>query len=101
MSSVREVVEGIQAQGVLEEIHWALDITQWGSAPTTVSAKVFDAAGQDVTTTVMPGTAAISSPTLITLPALKSLTAKAEYRVEVYFTVQSQKFDAFFIVKAE
>lgn len=97
--SIREVKEGTQYQGVDEEITYTLDVTSWGSSPTSPSV-VGKQAGADVTSTIMPvGSPSVSS-NVITLPKIKSLTADLTYRVEVKFTVGGNVVEAYFDIAA-
>ena len=85
----REVVEGIQYQGVDEQIIYSLTTTNWGSNPTaTVSVKAYDVTDDytDVSGTVLSGSASVSDD-VITLPKVKSLTLGHLYRIEVQFTI--------------
>ncbi len=98
----REVVEGAQVQGVDEVIAYSIDVSNWGSSPTSVSAVVKQLSdGTDVTATVMnPNSPSVSTDT-ITLSALDTLTEGEVYRVEVQFDIGSDTFECFFYVHAE
>jgi hypothetical protein len=99
---VREVVEGPQVQGASEEIAWSIDITNWGSSPTSITVKAYNSDGTDVTSTVMPtGSASTPDATTIKLPVLKALTSGEQYKIVVTFTVNTQKVGLYFIVIAE
>jgi hypothetical protein len=91
-----------QTQGLDEQIARTIVTTSWGGSPTSVSFKVYDVGAdyQDVTVTVMPGTATVSGDT-ITLPKLISLTERHLYRVEVKFTSLGNVFETWFEVLAE
>lgn len=97
----REVIEGPQVQGEDETIRYHLDISQWASWPTDLSAKIYTAAGTDVTATHMTGTCYLIDATTIALPYVHSLTAGEQYRVEVRFSEGAQVYEAFFIIQAE
>jgi len=97
----REVVEGPQIQGEDERIVWTLDISPWGSSPSSVSVVIKDEAGNNVTATKSTGLPVVASATLINCPVIHSLTAGSQYRVEVKFTASGQVFEAFFILIAE
>jgi hypothetical protein len=86
MANVRKV--GAQYQGVGESIAYQLDMTNWTTAPTGPTPKVYDEsnASADVTTTVMPAGSASVSGATITLPLMTALTLGHVYRVEVAFT---------------
>lgn len=91
-------------QGVDESIAYTLTTTQWGTSPGTISAKVYDITGgarTDVTSTVMPTNSPSAVGDIITLSALKLLTAEHAYRVEVKFTCSGNIFEAYCIIYAE
>ena len=98
----REIVEGIQVQGVDEAIAYSIDVSNWGSSPTSVSAVVKQLSdGTDVTSTVMnPNSPSVATDT-ITLSPLDTLTEGEVYRVEVQFDISSDTFECYFFVKAE
>ncbi|KRT76719.1 MAG: hypothetical protein XU14_C0033G0017 [Armatimonadetes bacterium CSP1-3] len=102
--TTREVTQGLQKQGVDEEIAYKLTTTPWGASPTSVSAKVYsiaaDGARTDTTSTNMSGTPGVSGD-VITLPLLKSLVANTLYRIEVKFTSGGNVFEAYAYVKGE
>jgi len=84
-----EVINSPFEHGNLENIPYRLDVSAWGSSPTSVTVKAYDiTAGKndDVTSSVLDGTATVSG-SVITLPKLKSLTAGKEYKVVTTFAV--------------
>ena len=88
--SIREVVEGIQYQGTDEQVAYKITTTNWGSTPTSISAKAYDeSVGEDVTTTVYPTNSPSAAGNAITLSLLKALTLDHTYRIEVKFTDSS------------
>jgi hypothetical protein len=96
-AKIHEVVEGIQYQGVDEEITYDIDTANWGGSPSSVTVVVKDVANNyaDVTATVMPaGSPSVSSDT-ITLPELKSLTMDKHYRIEVKFTISGNIMECY------
>jgi len=99
----REVAEGIQYQGVDEQIVYSLTTTQWGSSPSSPSVKAYDASNDyaDVTTTVLSGSASVSGD-VITLPKVKSLTLGHVYRIDVQFMVagSATPFEAYVQITA-
>lgn len=97
----RQVIEGVQLQGVDEVIVYAITATPVPDAVTQV--KVYDESQNylDVTTTVMPSGSASVDEAVITLPALKLLTEKHLYRVEVLYTSGGSTLEPYFYVKAE
>jgi len=84
----REIVEGKLYQGVDEQIIYSLTTTPWGSSPSSVSVKAYDATNDyaDVTATVLSGSASATGD-VITLPKVGGLTLGHLYRIEVQFTV--------------
>ena len=106
-NSQREILEGLQGQGIDEEITYTLTIpTSWGTpaAPLTVKAySVNETTGAltDVTSTVLPtGSGSIASQ-VITLPEMKALTVDVLYRVEVKFATGTDIKEAFGYVRGE
>lgn len=97
--SILEVNEGVQYQSADEELAFKITTTNWQGTPTSPTFNVFDeSVDLDVGTTVCPGTAS-SSGNDITLPLLKDLTVDHSYRVEVEFTVGSNIWECYFIVR--
>jgi len=72
--------------GADETVTHSLTTTPWGSSPTGVAVKLYDNTGTDVSSTKLSGSASVNGD-VITLPAITGLTAGAEYRLEVKFTV--------------
>lgn len=106
--SIREILEGPLEQGADESLVYTITTTNWVSAPTTPTVQAWslkkdgadDDRDEDVTSTVIPG-AASANGDVITLPSLKSLTAKIRYRIEVKFIVNGNIFECYFIIMAE
>lgn len=99
----REVVEGIQIQGVDEQIAYKIITTSWASNPVVtgiVAYDITDGDRNDVSTLVIPGVASTTGD-IITLPLLKSLIAEHQYRVEVKFTSSGNTYECYFVVHAE
>ena len=98
MASVREVVEGEQEQGANEIIIWqiTLAVTPDSLTSTTVTSIYGD---EDVTATVMPSGSASAVDALVSLPALKLLTAGQKYRVALLYVSGSNTLEDYFIVK--
>lgn len=98
----REVQEGKQYQGVDESIAYTLDVSAVGSSPSSVAVVVKDVTNTaTVTATVMPTGSASVSGNVITLPALKLLTAGILYRVEVKYTISSNILESYFYVQGQ
>lgn len=99
--SIREVEQGLQTQGVDEALAYTVTTTNWGSSPTSTSAKIYDTSDDsDKTTTCMTGSTSVAGD-VITLPVIDSLAAGTEYRVEVKFTTDSTEWECYFIIQAE
>ena len=104
MAVEREIVESPMPQGTDEIVAYTLTTTQWGSTPTSPVVKVYDITADaytDVTTTVMPTGSPSVVGDIITLPALKLLTAGSKYRVEIKFVISGNTFEAFAVVHGE
>ena len=102
MSEQREVNESPLVQGADEVIVYELTTTPWGSAPGAVAVKAFEVTGgsySDVSAAVTSGSAAVADD-IITLPAIRSLTAGNLYRVEVQFTCGVNTFQAWLTIQA-
>jgi len=98
----RVVAEGLQYQGVDEQIAYSLTTTTWGSTPSTITVEAYDESADyaDVSSTVLSGTASVDGD-VITLPTLKSLTDGHKYRVEIKFTVGGNVLEAVVPVQAQ
>ena len=101
MTSIREVVQGSQSQGVDEQIVYTIDTANWGGTPTSPAVVVKDRDGTDVTSTVMPTNSPSVSDDVITLSTLKLLTDGVVYRVEVKFTSGGNIMECYFYVSAQ
>lgn len=105
MTAAREIREGRQVQGVDESIVYTLTTTPWGSSPGSISVKVYTMSPSgtrtDVTSTVMPTGSASAVGDVISLPALKLLTAGTLYRVEIKFTCSGNIFEAYAYIWGE
>ena len=94
-----EVVEGLQEQSSDEEIPYQVDVSNWGSNPTGLSAVAYvHDSNVDVTSTVFPTNSPSVSGNVITLSALKDLTIGQTYRIEVLFTIDPAVFECYFVV---
>lgn len=101
-SNSREVLEGVQYQGEDESIAYTLDVTAIGSSPSSVAVVVKDVTNATtVTATVMPTGSPSVAGNVITLPALKLLTAGVLYRVEVKYTISNNILESYFYVQAQ
>lgn len=99
--STREIAEGTQFQGVDEEITYQIDVSNWGSSPTSVSMVVLDnATRSDVTSVVTTGSISVNG-NVITLKTIRSLVAGTTYRVEVKFTISGNVLEAYMYIQAE
>jgi len=102
-TDIREVTEGVQVQGVNEEVAYQLTTTPWGTAPTSPSAQVFAGLAHvtEVTSLVMPTGSPSVTGDVITLPVLKDLSRGELYRVRVTFTSGGSVRSAWFDVLAQ
>jgi hypothetical protein len=103
MTEVREMNESGLGQGQDEELVYVLDVSPWGSDPTDVQVKVYDITGgaySDESSTMLTGAASVSGNE-ITLPALSLVEANHKYRLEVKFTIDSNTFEAWCLIRGE
>lgn len=87
----REITDGLQVQGVDEEIIYRLNTANWGGTPTAPVAAAFKRnvttqLWEDVTATVFPTNTPTISGDYIVLSKLQDLVVDGEYRVEVKWT---------------
>ena len=100
---VLEVKEGIQYQGIDEQLAYQITTTGWASSPTSPSVVAYDetAGNSNVTSTVFPTNSPTASGDVISLSLLKSLIRGHIYRIEVKFTVGSNIYECYFRVEGE
>ena len=100
-AGVREIAEGTLYQGVDEQIVYTLTTTNWGSSPSGVSVKAYDAAAPDtdISSTVLSGSPSTAGD-VITLPTVKALSEGHRYRIEIQFTIAgaATPFEAYAII---
>jgi hypothetical protein len=95
-----EVAEGLKEQTSSEEVVYDITTTPWGSSPSSVAVVAYlEGPETVVTTTVFPVNSPSVSGDVITLSPLKSLVKGNTYRVEVLFTIGTEKLECFFRVK--
>ena len=101
MTNKLEVAEGTQDQTSDEELAYKITTTNWVSSPTSPTVVVYDHhSNADVTANVGAVTASAAAD-VITLSVLKDLTKGHWYRVEVKWTVGSNIWECYFIVKCD
>ena len=100
MANLREVVEGVQYQGVNEEIVYNVTSTPWGSDPSGPTAVLTDQDGEDVSGTMLSGSPSATGD-IITTPIVKSLIAGELYRLAIKFTSGGQVFECYFEIMGE
>jgi hypothetical protein len=104
MTISREVKEGVQPQGIGEQIAYKLSSTPWASTPTVTGVKAYDVTEPDVridvTSTVLSGSSGVVGDQ-ITTPIVKSLTVDRVYWIEITFTSGGLTFVPYFIVRGE
>jgi len=90
MTSVREITEGLQEQGIEEEVTYTLTVpTTWGTptgTPTVKGYSYIDGTYTDVTSTIFPAGSASIASQVITLPECKAMTENVRYRIECKFS---------------
>lgn len=96
----RRITESPLYQGEDERIAYTLTATPWGSSPSSPAVVVKDAAGDDVTSDVTSGSASVSDD-VITTPVILDLTAEAQYRLEIKFTVSGNVLEAWADLRGE
>lgn len=98
----REVLDGIQPQGIGESVSYSVDTAPWGGTPISLSHDVFDE--EDYTTslkaTLMPGTPTVSVDNVV-LPALSGLAEDVTYRVFITFDSGGNTLQGYFRVRGE
>lgn len=102
LDQAREVLEGIQVQGVNESILWSVDTSPWGGTPTSPSHDIFDI--EDMSTslkaTLMPGTPSVSGDNVV-LPALSGISTDVTYIVTVRFATGGNTLEGYFRVRGQ
>lgn len=108
MESIREIREGLQEQGVQEEITYTLTTTAWGAGtPSSVDVKGYSVTEgntesyADVTSTIFPVNSPTPSSGLITLSPAKSMTENVLYRIEIKFTLSGNIFEAYAYIRCK
>lgn len=99
----RQVAESPLVQGAGESIVYQITTTPWGSSPAAVTVKVYDITGGgsvDVSAASLLGAATVAGD-VITLPAVRGLTAGHVYRLEASFTSGSHTFACWAEIYAE
>ena len=100
MANLREISEGLQCQGVNEEIVYGITSTPWGSSPTSITAVLRDPDFEDVSASMLSGSPSASGD-VITTPKVLNLIAGELYRLEINFSSGGQKFEFFIEILAE
>lgn len=85
--SIREVLEGKQAQGTTESVIYKVDVTNWGATPTSPTVVAYDSRGRVVTTQLFPTNSPSVSGNVITLSACGPVYLDEDYLVVVKFTL--------------
>jgi hypothetical protein len=102
MSNFREVKDGVQVQGVGEEIPYTVDVSNWPNPPTSPEVSAVDEDGADATDTIFPSGSPSVASNVITLPLCKSGVAGVVYKVTVSYTYNSTtKLACYFFVRFE
>lgn len=104
-TSVREVREGLQLQGVSEEIPYGIALAQWlasGETASNPSVVAYDERDwSDATSKILEGTALIAD-SVLTTPTVKNIRLDATYRVVCSFEISGAgKRSCFFRVRGE
>ena len=96
MPVTRQVSEGRQELGSNEEKVWGIDVTNWGSSPSSPDMVVWDLSdeNEDVSADVLSGSMTVDG-NVVYLKKIASLTAGSNYRAWVKFTVGSDVLEAY------
>ena len=100
MSGLREFKESPIKQGEDEQIAYFFSSTPWGTAPSNMSAKIYDSASVDQSSTCLSGAGSVVGD-VITTPVVKALVVEETYRLEVKFTCSGNIFEAYCVIAAE
>lgn len=87
-----EVKETEVYQWPAEQIPYTLDVTNYGSSPTSPSMTIVDADGNDVTSTLAPSGSPSVSSNVITWPVITGGTSGQTYTVTFTFTISGTVF---------
>ena len=100
MSSSREVIEGIQEQGINEGVIYQVATTNWGGSPSSPDFDIFDE--DDYSTslkaTLSSGAATVSGDSVI-LPKISGGTERKIYRVFVSFISGGNDLEGYFRIQ--
>lgn len=100
MASLRMVRESPVEQGTDEQIAYGFDFAAIGT-PTSPTVTLYDMTGAaSVTSTKLSGSASIASTT-VTTPAVISLTAGSQYKLQCLVTISGNLYSSFVIINAE
>ena len=98
----REVINGIQYQGIDESVFYTVDTAPWGGSPSALGHEITDE--EDYTaslkSTMMTGTPSAVGD-IITCPALSLVEEDKIYRIYVKFTIGGSALSGYFRVKGE
>jgi hypothetical protein len=105
MSIAREIKEGKQFVGIDEEPNFRLDVSAWGSSPSSPTVAVYEydedtETYTDVTGSVLTGTATANGD-YISLPTFTPGEVGKVYRFDVGFTVGGSSLVAYAWVVVE
>lgn len=92
--SIREVIQGEQEQGTTESVIYRLDVTNWGSSPTSPTVVAYDSRDRVVTSQLFPSGSPSVASNVITLPACVNVYRGERYRVVVRFTLSGNILSA-------
>ena len=102
VKNIREVLDGLQSQGINESVLFSVNTEPWGGTPTGPTHDIFDE--EDYTTSLksslMDGSPTVSGD-VINLPALSGLSNGVIYRVFVRFVSGGSTLEGYFRVEAE
>jgi hypothetical protein len=99
MASLRMVRESPVEQGTDEEIAYKFDFAAIGT-PTSPTVTLYDMTVGANAPTKLSGSASVAT-TFVTTPAVISLTAGSQYKLQCLATVDGNKVSNFVIINAE
>ena len=98
----REVLDGVQVQGINESVIYKVKTDNWGGSPSGPDFAIFDEEdyGTDLKGTLTTGAATVDVNDVV-LPAISGGTQNHIYRVFVSFTSGGNDLECYFRIKFE
>ena len=102
--SHREIVQGLQVVGIDERPIFTLDVSNWGTVPSSISLDCYKWVTDiwvDVEALCFPAGSPAATGNVITLPVFVPQAIGDNYRIEVKFTVSGSILEAYALVDVE